>query len=136
LQGNIVSKDFLLNTLKYSTSDFRALTEEEKRGGIGADGGKIVPEGAIYLTWYHASSTKVFRDMRFLISPYANYDLIIGARSIEKHNLLSEPNLNIIGFSAKTSPLGKLCIFAHPRFKLSPAVLIGNVRGETRLAQK
>jgi hypothetical protein len=95
LQGNIVSKDFLLNTLKYTARDFKALTEKEKLGGIGANGGKIIPEGAVYLTWYHASSTKVFRNMRFLVSPCTNFDLVIGARSIKTNDLLIEPNFFI-----------------------------------------
>ena len=35
----------------------------------------------------------MFRGMRFLISPNPRCDLVIGAHSIEKHNLLSPPNL-------------------------------------------
>jgi hypothetical protein len=72
---------------------FRELTQEEKRGGTGITGDLHVPEGAIYLTWYHKNSTRVFRDMRFLISPHSDCDLIIGARSIQKDGILNVPCL-------------------------------------------
>src|SRR5450756_826486 len=79
-QGNIVSRDFVLNTLQFPKANFRPLTKEEENGATGITDHKLIPEGAIYLTWYHKKSTRVFRDMRFLISPYQHYDLIIGAR--------------------------------------------------------
>ncbi|TGO18460.1 hypothetical protein BPAE_0382g00050 [Botrytis paeoniae] len=93
MQGNIVSRDFVENVLEYSEANFVRLTAEEKEGGFGITGDKLVPEGAIYLTWYHSKSTRVFHEMRFLISPHSQCDLIIGARSILKDNLLSVPNL-------------------------------------------
>ncbi|TGO31908.1 hypothetical protein BHYA_0382g00010 [Botrytis hyacinthi] len=93
MQGNIVSRDFVQNVLEYSEANFAPLTAEEKEGGFGITGDKLVPEGAIYLTWYHSKSTRVFHSMRFLISPHSQCDLIIGARSILKDNLLGVPNL-------------------------------------------
>ncbi|ESZ93178.1 hypothetical protein SBOR_6457 [Sclerotinia borealis F-4128] len=93
MQGDIVSREFVEKILEYSELNFVPLTEEEKEGGFGVTGHKLVPEGAIYLTWYHNKSTRVFHDMRFLISPHSQCDLIIGARSIQKYNLLGVPNL-------------------------------------------
>lgn len=92
-QGNIVSREFVLNVLQFPEANFRSLTEKEKRGGTGYTGHTMVPEHAIYLTWYHKKSTRVFRDMRFLISPNQHCDLIIGAHSIREHKLLDVPNL-------------------------------------------
>jgi hypothetical protein len=92
-QGNIVSREFVLNVLQFPEANFRSLTEKEKRGGTGYTGHTMVPEHAIYLTWYHKKSTRVFRDMRFLISPNQHCDLIIGAHSIRQHKLLDVPNL-------------------------------------------
>ncbi|KAB8296958.1 hypothetical protein EYC80_002364 [Monilinia laxa] len=93
MQGNIVSREFVEKVLEYPESNFVPLTVEEKEGGFGVTGHKLVPEGAIYLTWYHSKSTRVFHKMRFLISPHSQCDLIIGARSIQKDNLLGVPNL-------------------------------------------
>ena len=93
MQGNIVSREFVVEVLGFSDANFHELTASEKEGGAGVTGDKLIPEGAIYLTWYHNKSTRVFRNMRFLISPHPHYDLIIGARSIQKHNLLDVPNL-------------------------------------------
>lgn len=101
-QGNIVSRDFVLNVLQFPEENLRPLTKAEKKGATGITGDKFTPEGAIYLTWYHKKSTRVFRDMRFLISPQQQFDLIIGAHSIRAHNLLDVPNLmarNDRGFS-------------------------------------
>ncbi|KAF7949121.1 hypothetical protein EAE96_008290 [Botrytis aclada] len=95
MQGNIVSRDFVENVLEYSEANFARLTAAEKEGGFGITGDKLVPEGAIYLTWYHSKSTRVFHDMRFLISPHSQCDLIIGARSILKDDLLGVPNLMV-----------------------------------------
>lgn len=95
LQGNTVSREFLLNTLRYPESAIERLKDSEKRGGVSTTGDILVPEGACHLTWYHSKSTQVFRGMRFLISPNPRCDLVIGARSIERHNLLSPPNLMV-----------------------------------------
>jgi hypothetical protein len=93
LQGNTVSREFLLNTLKYPESAIEPLKDSEKFGGVSSTGEILIPEGACHLTWYHNKSTQVFRGMRFLISPNPRCDLVIGARSIERHNLLSRPKL-------------------------------------------
>lgn len=93
LQGNIVSRTFLIDVLGYSEANFHKLTKEEEDGGTGITGHRLIPDGAIYLTWYHSNSTRVFRDMRFLVSEHPMYDLIIGARSIRKNNILDVPNL-------------------------------------------
>jgi len=98
MQGNIVSRAFV-EELGYSESSFHKLTNAEKEGGTGITGHKLTPEGAVYLTWYHNKSTRVFRDMRFLISQHPMYDLIIGARSIQKNNILDVPNLMIASVS-------------------------------------
>jgi hypothetical protein len=91
--GNIVSREFVEEVLQCPESSIQKLTEEEERGGTGITGDLYIPEGAIYLTWYHKNSTRVFRDMRFLISPTKQCDLIIGARSIHRDNILSVPCL-------------------------------------------
>lgn len=88
-----MSREFVERVLEYPPERFRELTKEEERGGTGITGDLHVPEGAIYLTWYHKNSTRVFRDMRFLISPHNDCDLIIGARSIQKNGILNVPCL-------------------------------------------
>jgi hypothetical protein len=102
-QGNIVSREFVLNVLELSEANFQPLTKEEAKGATGITDDKFIPVAAIYLTWYHKKSTRVFRSMRFLISPYQHYDLIIGARSIREHNLLDVPNL-------MAGPLGRSAV--------------------------
>jgi hypothetical protein len=82
LQGNIVSRAFLVDVLGYSEADFQKLTREEEIGGTGIIGHTLIPDSAIYFTWYYSNSTKVFRDMRFLISEHPIYNLVVGARSI------------------------------------------------------
>ena len=104
MQGNIVSRHFVLDILEFSEANFCELTEEEKQGGRTVTGEIFVPEGAIYLDWYHENSTRVFRSMRFLVSPHAHCDLIIGARSIIKDKLLGVPNFNVGGVTVYTPP--------------------------------
>ncbi|RDW57281.1 hypothetical protein BP5796_12731 [Coleophoma crateriformis] len=94
-QGNVVSREFVETVLEYSASNFCELTKEEEKGGRSVTGHILIPDGAIYLTWYHKKSTRVFRNMRFLVSPIGNYDMIIGARSIKKDNILDVPNLMV-----------------------------------------
>jgi hypothetical protein len=79
--------------LEYPKSSIKELTWAEKAGGAGITGHKLIPEGAIYLTWYHNKSSMVFHDMRFLISEYPKIDLIIGARSCLEHGIQDVPNL-------------------------------------------
>lgn len=93
LQGNIVSRAFVVDVLGYPESSFQKLTKLEEDGGTGVTGHRLVPQGAIALTWYHNASTRVFRDMRFLVSENPMYDLIVGARSIQENNILDVPNL-------------------------------------------
>jgi len=92
-QGNIVSKAFVTDVLRFPESLFQSLTKLEEAGGTGVTGHKLIPEGAIYLTWYYGNSTRVFRDMRFLISEHPMYDLIIGSQSIHENRILDVPNL-------------------------------------------
>jgi hypothetical protein len=93
MQGNIVSRDFVENVLEFPSASFVKLTSEEEKGGTSITGDLHTPQGAIYLTWYHNNSTRVFRNMRFLISPAPNCDIIIGAQSIQKDKILSVPCL-------------------------------------------
>jgi len=92
-QGNIVSRRFVEKVLEFPKSSIHELTWAEKAGGIGVTGHKLIPEGAIYLTWYYNKSTMVFHNMRFLISEYSKIDLIIGARSCLEHGIQNVPNL-------------------------------------------
>jgi hypothetical protein len=94
LQGNIVSRK-LVEILGFSSSSFQELTEEEERGASGITGDPHTPLGAVYLTWYHNNSTRVFRDMRFLVSPSDSCDMIIGAWSIQKDKILDVPCLPV-----------------------------------------
>jgi hypothetical protein len=113
MQGNIVSRKFVEDVLQYSESNFCELTTDEKKGGTGITGHTLIPDGAIYLTWYHQKSTRVFRNMRFLISPNPRCDLIIGARSIIKDKLLDVPNLMADGGRTTIddpTPIGKHCV--------------------------
>ncbi|KAF4624148.1 hypothetical protein G7Y89_g14027 [Cudoniella acicularis] len=115
LQGNIVSRTFLVDVLGYSEANFHKLTKEEEDGGTGITGHKLIPDGAIYLTWYHGNSTRVFRDMRFLISEHPMYDLIIGARSIQKNKILDVPNL-MAGEADNLDKLKKKMLDANKEF--------------------
>ncbi|KAH8672830.1 hypothetical protein BGZ60DRAFT_285843 [Tricladium varicosporioides] len=93
MQGNIVSRKFVEEVLGYPESAFCPLTKEEEVGATGITGHQLIPECAVYLTWYHKKSTRIFRNMRFLVSPNEMCDLIIGAQSIQKHKVLDVPNL-------------------------------------------
>lgn len=88
--GNLVSRAFVEEALEFSRDNFCALTADEKRGR-GITGHELVPEGAIYLTWYSKKGPKVFRNMRFLVVSIDNYDLIIGAKSAYNDKLLDIP---------------------------------------------
>ncbi|KAE8449834.1 hypothetical protein EG329_007311 [Mollisiaceae sp. DMI_Dod_QoI] len=93
-QGNIVSREFLVNQLNFPESAFRGkeLRKFEKEGAS-ITGHTLTPDGAIHLDWYHAKSTQRYRNMRFLVSSNPQCELIIGASSIEKHGILTPPNL-------------------------------------------
>ncbi|KAL3421029.1 hypothetical protein PVAG01_07474 [Phlyctema vagabunda] len=114
LQGNIVSKGYLLDVLGWAESSFLPLTDRERVPGISITGHQLEPEGAVNLTWYHRKSVKVFHNMRFLISPHSHYDLVIGCRSILKHNLVSVPNL-----MARPPTKGEILITDHDPYDLA-----------------
>lgn len=92
IQGNFVSQKFLVEQLGVPPADFRPLTERERRGIIGTAQQGFIPQGAVYLTWYHSRSSRVYHNMRFLILPNVHADLVLGAHSIHKYNLLTVPN--------------------------------------------
>jgi hypothetical protein len=95
MQGNFVSTALVQN-LGVTESDIRALTGAEQQPSRSVTGKFIKPVGAIYLTWFHKrNSARIFRNMRFLIADDAPYDMVIGARSIQKNGLLNTPNLVI-----------------------------------------
>jgi len=94
LQGNIISKEFALK-LGYTESDFEPLRPKERNGGTSATGHMHMPEGALHITWYHNSSPRLYDGMRFLVSSETQCELIVGARSILRHRLLSPPNLSL-----------------------------------------
>ncbi|KAH8588937.1 hypothetical protein B0O99DRAFT_692966 [Bisporella sp. PMI_857] len=97
MQGNIVSRTFVENVLEFPASSFAKLTKDEETHGIGITGDPHIPLGAIYLTLYRNNSTRVFQDMRFLVSPTPNCDLVVGALSIWKDRIFDIPclmNLN------------------------------------------
>jgi len=91
-QGNFVSKTFVVEDLEYPESEFLPLNPVEREGGLSASNHKLIPEAAVIITWYHAGSTRLFRNMRFLVMSNPEYHLVIGARSIAKHNILLPPN--------------------------------------------
>ena len=111
LQGNIVSRDFAEKVLGFPSSSFGELTKEEEIGGTGIMGEQHIPLSVIHLTWYHNNSTRVFRDMRFLVSPAPHCDLIIGAWSIQKDRILGVPCLTL------TKPSDTLILANLPRHK-------------------
>jgi len=106
MQGNIVSRKFVQEVLEYPESAFCPLTKEEEVGATSITGHRLIPEGAVCLTWYHKKSTRVFHNMRFLISPNEHCDLIIGAQSIQKHRVLDVPNLMASAGLGTVDPTG------------------------------
>jgi hypothetical protein len=103
MQGNVVSRDFVENVLEFPFTSFEKLTGDEQKGGTSITGDLHTPLGAIHLTWYYSSSTRVFRNMRFLISPAPHCDMIIGAQSIQREKILSMPCL-MGGNSQRSAP--------------------------------
>ncbi|KAE9364221.1 hypothetical protein N431DRAFT_104210 [Stipitochalara longipes BDJ] len=94
LQGNIISIEFA-RKLGFTSADFKRPSSRERNGGTSATGHAHVPEGVLHLTWYHNSSPRLFRNMRFLVSPSEHFDIVIGANSILKYKLLAPPNLGV-----------------------------------------
>ncbi|KAF2464167.1 uncharacterized protein BDR25DRAFT_346844 [Lindgomyces ingoldianus] len=92
LQGNIISIEF---AHRLGFTQFKSLKPRERNGGIVASGNIHNVSGAIHVSWYHCTSSKVFRNMRFLVSESAPVDMVIGTHSIVRHQLISPPNLFI-----------------------------------------
>lgn len=90
LQGNIVS-EHLVESLGFTPSDYEPLSSMEKQGGQTMTGEACPVDGAILLSWHHNSSPVHYRQMRFLVSSRAQVDMIVGTRSIIKHNLMAPP---------------------------------------------
>lgn len=131
IQGNLVSREFALE-LGYKESDFGPLSPREQNGGTSATGHAHMPVGVLHLTWYHNTSPRLYQGMRFLISPSQDYQLVIGARSILLHKLVSYPNFAVISLkgvsgmhSFTTSP---------PRSLISSAYINDLYRSRTRQA--
>lgn len=124
-----MSRAFVTDVLRYPESQFQPLTKAEEAGGIGVTGHKLIPQGAISLTWYHSNSTRVFRDMRFLISEHPIYDVILGTRSIHQNRILDVPNLMVDHCEPNDEPNnvpgGKLA-----RTQLSMLALSNNLTAE------
>lgn len=98
--GNIVSKEFV-DILGFTETDFQELTELERQGGVTVAGEPFPIDAAIFLSWHHNTSLKRFRRMRFLISSHAkNFDMIVGAHTIAKYNLMSRP---VFGMDVNTN---------------------------------
>ena len=89
-QGNIISKEFV-EDLGFVEADYEPLTTREQYGGQTMNETIHFVEAAILLTWHHNTGPR-YRDMRFLISSTLDsHRMIVGTRSIVKHNLLSPP---------------------------------------------
>lgn len=98
-QGNTVSKDFCLQTLKFTEADFKPLTTSEQKDGFAMNSGSVTAVAAVELSWYRETGVKVFRDMRFLVLEETICDMTIGAKTIAKHKLLNEPNFGVVASS-------------------------------------
>ncbi|KAF2627733.1 hypothetical protein BU25DRAFT_421702 [Macroventuria anomochaeta] len=110
--GNIVSKDFV-DALGFTESDYQDLSDLESQGGVTMAGQPFPVEAAIFLSWHHNTSLKRFRQMRFLISSHArNFEMIIGAQTICKYNLMSRPVFNLESGVVNSSSKGKLLVYA------------------------
>jgi hypothetical protein len=110
MQGNLVSQVFV-EILGIAEENYHELTEDEKLGGTSVTGHTFIPKGAVYLTWYHQKPTRVFRNMRFLVLPGIGYDLIIGARSILKDNLLGVPNITLPKQFERSNPTNRTNLY-------------------------
>ena len=98
-QGNTVSKDFCLQTLKFTEADFKPLTTSEQKDGFAMNSSSVTAVAAVELSWYRETGVKVFRDMRFLVLEETICDMTIGAKTIAKHKLLNEPNFGVVASS-------------------------------------
>lgn len=98
LQGNIISRT-TANRLGFHR--FESLDSSEERDGHGITGHPHSVIGAIHLTWYTSTSPKMFTKMRFLVSESEAFELVVGAASIIRHNIISPPNFGVTDFDAK-----------------------------------
>ena len=112
LQGNIVSQE-VVNSLGFTKADYEPLSWKERQGGQSVTGELLTVDAAILLSWHHNTSPHRYRQMRFLISSCTKVDMIIGTRSIIKHNLMAPPVFTISANTGKralnTLPSGKFC---------------------------
>lgn len=92
LQGNIISAEL---ARRLGFVEFQPLSAKESNGGTVATGSIHTVIGAVHVAWYHFTATKIFHDMRFLVSETANVDLVIGTESIVNNNLINPPNLQV-----------------------------------------
>ncbi|KAH6615384.1 hypothetical protein C7974DRAFT_65081 [Boeremia exigua] len=107
LHGNIVSKE-LVETLGFTETDYQELSELERQGGVTMSGEPFLVEAAIFLSWHHNSSLKRFHRMRFLVASHGkNFDMIIGAQTICKYELMSRPVFGLDNGIVKSSGSGK-----------------------------
>lgn len=91
-QGNIISER-LVRRLGFT--DYAPLRPAEEHGGKVATGHIHEVKGSVRVSWCHVTSPKMFNDMRFLVSESEEFDLVIGAGSIWRENLLPAPNLGL-----------------------------------------
>ncbi|KAI9643502.1 hypothetical protein NHQ30_008121 [Ciborinia camelliae] len=110
--GNLVSKQFVESLLELNT---KPLTRKERHIAQSITEGPV-PEYAVYLTWYHKHSTRVFHNMRFLVTNETPYDLVLGARSIQKDGIMLIP-------SAYTQPGSKSASSTPRKWKKDKYVL-------------
>jgi hypothetical protein len=113
LQGNIVSQE-IVDSLGFTKADYEPLSWKEKQGGQSVTGELLTVDAAILLSWHHNTSPHRYRQMRFLISPCTKVDMIIGTRSIIKHNLMAPPVFMVSANAGKralnTLQSGKSCL--------------------------
>lgn len=87
----------IANILHNSDAAFLELTPMEKRGGICVNGNRIIPIGAVELTWKGAEKgARIFRKMRFLVTEEGlepPFQLVIGTQSLAKEKILGPPAL-------------------------------------------
>lgn len=103
LQGNIISRR-LADSLGFDQREYEQITEREKQGGTVATGHKHYVHGAIRVSWSYGTGTEIIRHMRFLVSENEHLDMIVGARSIRKWNLISPPNFITAMEEEETDP--------------------------------
>ena len=93
----MASYGVVANVLHNPETVFLDLTPMEKRGGICVNGNRIIPIGAVELTWKGAEKgARIFRKMRFLVTEKGlgpPFQLVIGTQSLAKEKILGPPAL-------------------------------------------